>query len=126
MPPSTTTDYNRLRSTATEETIVRIAIDGDGVITEAPEFFAALTQALRNAGHNVHSVTDFDEHFRDQRERELREMGVEFNVLAITADKVGYCHEHGIDFAIDDDPEYFTEQGRQIPLSLFDLTGDEA
>jgi len=100
---------------------MRIAIDVDGVITEAPAFFAVLTQALRDAGHEIHIVTDFDEHFRDQRQRELREMGIEFDALAITADKAGYCREHGIDFAIDDDPEYFTGQGRQIPLSLFDL-----
>lgn len=87
---------------------MKIALDVDGVISEAPRFFAALSRALRAAGHEVHIVSDFDEHFRDHRVRELAEYGVAYDALEITSDKAEYCKRHGIDFMLDDDPgEYF-------------------
>ena len=87
---------------------MKFAIDVDGVIGEQPEFFAVLTKALRAAGHFVYIVTDFDEHFRDQRVAELQEYGVEYDELVITAQKQEFCRSNGVDFAIDDDArEYF-------------------
>ena len=89
---------------------MKIALDVDGVISEAPAFFATLSQALRAAGHEVHIVTDFDEHFRAQRLHELAGYGVEFDHLEITSDKAGYCRRTGIAFIIDDDPaSYFPD-----------------
>lgn len=98
---------------------MRIAIDVDDVITEAPQFFAAMTQAMKLAGHEIHIVTDFDEHFRQQREKELEGYGVVYDQLAITGDKSGYCKANGIEVAIDDDPSYFTEGYSRIPVNLF-------
>lgn len=98
---------------------MRIAIDVDGVITEAPAFFAAMTQAMRAAGHEIHIVTDFDEHFRSQREKELAAYGIAYDCLVITADKAGYCRTHDIAYAIDDDASYFAGSCPAIPIHLF-------
>ena len=87
---------------------MKIAIDVDGVITEAPSLFALLSRVLRAAGHEIHVLSDFDEQFRAYREQELAAYGVEYDRFVITGDKAGYCREHAIDFALDDDPtEYF-------------------
>jgi uncharacterized HAD superfamily protein len=100
---------------------MRIAIDVDDVITEAPEFFAAMTRAMRAAGHEIHIVTDFDERFRSQREKELADYGVVYDTLAITAQKSAYCKDHDIDFALDDDRSYFREGPAPATINLFRL-----
>ena len=98
---------------------MRIAIDVDDVITEAPEFFAAMTQAMKAAGHEIHIVTDFDEHFREQREKELASYGVVYDALVITGNKLQYCQDNGIDMAIDDDMSYFEEGYTAVAINLF-------
>ena len=97
---------------------MKIAIDVDDVITEAPAFFAAMTQAMKAAGHEIHIVTDFDEHFRQQREKELAGYGIEYDALVFTGDKAGYCADNDIDLAIDDDPSYFSGTCTSIPVNL--------
>ncbi len=60
---------------------MRIAIDIDGTITRSPEFFAFLSKALIDAGHQVIIVT-----YRLDRElttEELAEYGVQFHELVI-------------------------------------------
>lgn len=98
---------------------MRIAIDVDGVIAEAPEFFAAMTRAMKAAGHEIHIVTDFDEHFREQREKELAAYGIAYDTLAITRDKLGYCRARGIQMAIDDDVCYFENGPLPVVVNLF-------
>jgi uncharacterized HAD superfamily protein len=98
---------------------MRIAIDVDDVITEAPEFFAAMTQAMKTAGHEIHIVTDFDEHFREQREKELAAYGIAYDTLVITGDKEGYCRDNRIELAIDDDASYYEAGASPIAINLF-------
>ena len=87
---------------------MKIALDFDGVIDRAPALFAAISKSLRADGHEVHVISDFDETFRRQREKELAGFGIEYDVFAITADKAAYCLEHELDYSFDDDPhEYF-------------------
>ncbi len=100
---------------------MKIAIDVDGVITEAPDFFSALTKSLKAAGHSVFIVTDFDEHFRKDREKELDEYGIAYDELVITADKEQFCRENRIDYALDDDVEYFPGAVSNTSLNLFTL-----
>ncbi len=100
---------------------MKIAIDVDGVITEAPDFFSVLTRSLKADGHLVFIVTDFDEHFRKDREKELDEYGIAYDELVITADKEQFCRENNIDYAIDDDAEYFPRAAASTNLNLFTL-----
>lgn len=97
---------------------LKIAIDVDGVITEAPQFFAALSSAVRSAGHTVYVLSDYDEAFRDLREEELAEYGIEYDELILTRRKTEYFEDLEIDFAIDDEAEYYYQRHSAIPLDL--------
>lgn len=93
---------------------MKIAFDVDGVITEMPELFSVLSQSLMAAGHEVHIVTDYDEHFRAQREKELKNYGIVYTKLVITGKKQEYCQMHGISFLLDDDADYFPSVGYKV------------
>lgn len=97
---------------------MKFLFDVDGLITESPEFFSAITSALRSAGHTVVIITDFDEHFRGFRENELKEMGIVYDELVITPHKEKYFLENQADFALDDDREYY-KAVRCLPFFLF-------
>ncbi len=99
---------------------MKIAFDVDDVITESPEFYAVITQSLMNSGHQVFIVTDFDEYFREQRVKELQRYGIEYTELIITSEKLQYCKDNGIQFAIDDDPSYYPDCFKS-PISLVDV-----
>ena len=85
---------------------MKIAFDVDGVITENPSFYAAITNALIKDGHQVYIITDFDEHFRKQRVDELNEYGIKYTQLVITSMKEKYCLANNIDYLLDDDLDY--------------------
>ena len=60
---------------------MRVRIDIDGTITQSPEFFAFLSKALIDAGHQVIIVT-----YRLDREvtaEELADYGVQYHELVI-------------------------------------------
>jgi hypothetical protein len=97
---------------------MKFLFDVDGLITEAPKFFSAITGALKGAGHTVIVITDFDEHYRDYREKELKNMGIVYDELVITPHKGKYFAEHQADFALDDDQEYY-QSLHCLPLFLF-------
>lgn len=86
---------------------MRFAFDVDGVITEMPDLFRVLTSALKSAGHEVLIVTDFDETFRKFRENELKDLGIVYDELIITPHKERLFKERSVDFAFDDDAEYY-------------------
>jgi hypothetical protein len=94
----------------------RFAFDVDGMILEMPELFAVITAALRSAGHRIYLVTDFDERYRHFREEEMRKIGISYDELIITSAKERFFRENKIDFALDDDPEYY---GTLQRLQLF-------
>ena len=85
---------------------MKIAFDVDGVITENPSFYAVVTKALMNDGHQVYIITDFDEHFRDQRVKELESYGIKFTELIITSQKEQFCSKNNIEYLLDDDLDY--------------------
>ena len=99
-----------------------VAFDVDGVITEAPAFFAVVTQALRAAGHRVLLITDFAEHFREQRVRELAGYGVEYDALVITGSKARRCREEGVDVMVDDEPEVYFPDCDSTRVSIITLS----
>ncbi len=102
---------------------MKLALDFDGVITEAPSFFATVTHALRAAGHEIYIVTDHDEHYRSQREAELRDLGIAYDELVIRGQKERYCQEQDIRFALDDDAVEYYPNSRVVQLGLVALGG---
>jgi len=97
---------------------VNIAIDVDGVITAAPDFWAVVTAALRRAGHRVYVISDFAEAFRPHRERELADYGIDYDAFEITSAKQDFCRANGIDFAIDDQADEYFPDVPAIALAL--------
>ncbi|NTU49797.1 MAG: hypothetical protein HGA87_02710 [Desulfobulbaceae bacterium] len=102
----------------TGQRTMRFAFDVDGVISEMPELFAALTSALKLAGHEILIVTDFDETFRRFREEELATLGIAYDELIITPHKEKVFLERGLDFAFDDDVEYY-ENLKKLGVFVF-------
>jgi len=98
---------------------IKIALDCDGVITDAPEFWAAITHALCQAGHEVHVITDIREQDREWREYELRDYGIQYTELHCTRHKNEKCKELGIDWAIDDmRHEYYGDIKDWCPVDI--------
>lgn len=63
---------------------MNIAIDIDGTITALPEVFRALSAGLRANGHKVYVVTFRLEAYREHTEKELAEMGVQYDELVMS------------------------------------------
>jgi len=61
------------------ESCVNIGIDIDGTISAAPEFFAVLTKAFRQAGHKVYIVTYRAPMSVQSTRRELTDWGIEYD-----------------------------------------------
>jgi ribonucleotide monophosphatase NagD (HAD superfamily) len=97
---------------------MRFAFDVDGVITEMPELFSAITSALKASGHSIIILTDFDEAFRSYREDELKRLGIAYDELIITPHKERYFRDNNVDYAFDDDPEYYKDL-RVLPFFGF-------
>ena len=88
----------------------KILIDVDGTITQAPEFFAALTQQFALIA-DIHIVTArFEQEDRalgNETKKQLREWGIKYHHLVFTSDKALYCIENGINIVFEDVDEYF-------------------
>ncbi|MEP0006917.1 MAG: hypothetical protein ABJ387_10565 [Balneola sp.] len=100
---------------------MKFAFDVDGVITDAPNFFKILILSLRNDGHEIHIISDFDEYFRDQRIAELKKAGIEYDYFEITSKKEEYCISKNIDFVIDDEMHEYFPNRFAVPLSILEI-----
>lgn len=58
---------------------MNIGIDIDGTISAAPEFFAALTRAFRQAGHRVYIITCREPMTVRATRSELADWGIEYD-----------------------------------------------
>lgn len=95
-----------------------IAFDIDGTITRHPPFFAFLTQALVEAGHQVLIIT-----FREDRSRtkaDLASWGIAYDRLIASSLesslehgpdgwKAWECRKAGVDVFFEDDPDVLAE-----------------
>ena len=93
---------------------MKIAIDLDATITAYPAVFACFTRAFRQAGHEIHIVTDRQPGTEQAVEQMLAELNIVWDALRITGDKVSYILEQGIDVLYDDTDVYF----RDLPESV--------
>lgn len=81
---------------------MKIALDFDDTITISPEFFTAFVKAMRKDGHEIHIVTDSVPYYENIVREQLKHFGIEYDAIKVTGEKLTYCRENDIDFAIDD------------------------
>jgi hypothetical protein len=86
---------------------MKIAFDNDDVITRHPKFFSVLTKALIKDDNEVFIITDSDELFRHQIEKQLQIDNIRYHHLIITSKKEEFCKKNDIEFMVDDSYEYF-------------------
>jgi hypothetical protein len=92
---------------------MKIGLDLDFTITTVPEFFAVISKALMDVGHEVHVITFRDASSREETRRELVEMGINFSGLHLPSDTVSsapdwkaeVAKDIGLDIMFEDSPE---------------------
>ena len=93
---------------------MKIGLDFDNCITAYPSFFRVFTEAMKKAGHKIYIITNREPGTEEQIKTELKEIGISFDHIKITAKKAQYILAEGIEFYADDTDEYFLE----IPPSV--------
>ncbi|MDP1711965.1 MAG: hypothetical protein Q8K86_05860 [Candidatus Nanopelagicaceae bacterium] len=89
---------------------MKVGIDIDGTISDAPWLFQALTEGLKTFGHEIHIIT-----FRGDRQSavaDLQHWKIKYDKLHTTSKDVPIgvwkreiVQDYGINFMIDDMPE---------------------
>lgn len=95
--------------------MMRIAVDIDGTITSAPDFFQMMTQTLSQVAQ-IHILTARDPNCREETISELVELGVMYDKLAITHEKVSYCINKKINVLFEDTDEYFSKLPPEVTV----------
>lgn len=113
---------------------MKIALDMDATITEAPAFFSLLSRSFQASGHEVHIIT-----FRDDREstiQELKDLGIHYDSLHLPGDsdvrapkwKAKLALRLEIDVFFEDSPEVIERLPSSVKVfwlidrDLFDLS----
>ena len=86
---------------------MKIAVDLDDTITAYPEFFRIFTTAMKNAGCEIHIVTNREPGTQSSIQKELEELKIAYDQIEITSDKVGYMARRNIRVLFEDSDEYF-------------------
>lgn len=96
---------------------MRIGIDLDNTITYCPEFFSAMTKALKPITE-IHIITNRDPSPAEEKatRQELLDLGIYFDRLVLTADKAKYILEAAISIYFDDTDEYFLELPESVTV----------
>jgi len=71
----------------------------------------------------IYIITDYDDHYRSEREKDLVQWAIAYNELVIRGGKERFCQQHGIEFAIDDDAVEYYPRARIVTLELAILIG---
>lgn len=82
---------------------MKFGLDLDDTINAAPEQFAAICNALMDAGHEVHVITyRHPIYHKEQTIEELKSYGLRYTDLHLTGEKEELCKLYKIDMALDD------------------------
>lgn len=95
---------------------MKIGIDFDATITAYPEVFSQFTKAYKNAGHEIHIITDRVLGTENEVMKMLKELDIEYDIIMITKDKIAYILNHGIEVLYDDTDEYFIELPKTVAV----------
>jgi hypothetical protein len=87
---------------------MKIALDIDGCITEYPEFFRALSACMSPIAE-IYVITNRDPGTRAEITNELKDYGIHYKTLVITAEKAKYIIENDINVVFEDTDEYFLD-----------------
>ena len=101
---------------------MKVGLDVDFTITDAPWLYKAMARALLEEGHEVHIITYRDWEKRREVERELTEYGVRYTGLHLPKNdddlppawKASVAREVGLDLMIDDSPEVLAAMPRAV------------
>jgi hypothetical protein len=99
---------------------MKVGLDIDNTITDQPEMFRILSGALRREGHEVHILTFRSETLRDETERELALMGVEYDSMRMgdgTEDpglKAQWAGELKLNVMFEDNPSVLNAMPRGV------------
>jgi hypothetical protein len=99
-----------------KDSALRIAIDLDGTISEYPDFFRILIDAVRAAGCRVYIVTDRPPGTESEVASQLAEYGIGYDTIKITGEKSSYILREGIDVLFDDVDGYFVGLPPQVAV----------
>ena len=89
---------------------MKIAIDLDNTITEYPEFFSLMTNALHSFAE-IFIITNREKSIRSREniKDELEKMNIFYHHIIITSEKANFILENDINVFMDDTDEYFLE-----------------
>jgi hypothetical protein len=95
--------------------MLNIGIDIDNCITENSIFFSMLTNSMK--GNCIfHIITNRDPLTSEEIVKELKDLGIHFDKLIITADKSEYILESNITVYFDDTDEYFLDLPESVTV----------
>ena len=95
---------------------MKIAVDLDATISAYPEFFELFTKAMSEAGCRIYVITDRVPGTEKQVAQELRNYGITYDQIHITANKTEYIMQEGISVLFDDKDEYFLDLPESVAV----------
>jgi hypothetical protein len=84
---------------------LRILLDLDGTITHDPKFFSIFCVAMQSVAE-IHVVTHRPEEQQYETEEELKALGIRYDYLTLTPDKLAYALDKGINVVFEDFDHY--------------------
>ena len=90
--------------------MLKIGIDLDDCISYRPDFFKLLTNSMKDVAE-IHIITNRELILEAEKytKEQLKELGIHYDYLRITAEKSNYILENGISIYFDDTDEYFLD-----------------
>ena len=106
---------------------MNIALDVDGTIDKAPEFFSAFSKAMRKDGHKIYIFTSRMPILESETIQQLEEWDIEYDELVLTYEKrkIAYARPRDIDYAFDDTTSEYNERFSIGGFRLIKVKKDE-
>ena len=94
---------------------MKIALDRDGVISSYPQFFAELTNGLKNIAEIfILSNRNPSEQSRRETEKELKKWGIWYEHLIFSGQKSQVILENGIQVVFENEDEQFHDLPKSV------------
>jgi hypothetical protein len=94
---------------------MRIMLDLDDCITAAPTFFSTFSRCLKDCAE-IHVVTHRPLDQLDMTIEDLKQLGIHYDHLELTHDKLAYVLEQGITVVFEDTDHYFKYMPEHITV----------
>ena len=97
--------------------MLKIAFDLDGTCNEYQQYFSLISNALKGKAV-IYIITSRDPDDYNDTEKELKELEIYYDHLAITDNKAEYILEEGISVLYEDTDEYFLELPESVAIFM--------